>query len=152
MFETVAFFGHQTTIDQGSRPDFTQQNRLSSYATGKGTLAFFRYQLYLHDAITPHSEAGLLSFPCRGSEVASALEVHRIPMQGDCHVANLSGPQAIQRHGPQASEYAGLVPRAAMIFTQRHVSNMMILILHAPVTANGALECQCLQHGCTDPP
>ncbi|CAE6856153.1 hypothetical protein R69746_07588 [Paraburkholderia aspalathi] len=36
--------------------------------------------------------AGLLSFPCCGSEAPGALKVHRIPMQGDRHVTNLSGP------------------------------------------------------------
>lgn len=66
-------------------------------------------------------------------------------MQGDRDVTNLSGPQAVQGHGTQAGEYAGLVPRAAMIFSQRHVANMMVLILDAPVATNGALECRCLK-------
>jgi hypothetical protein len=49
----------------------------------------------------------------------------------------LLGPQAIHGHGTQAGEYARLVSRAAMIFTQGHVANMMILVFNMPVTTNG---------------
>jgi hypothetical protein len=58
-------------------------------------------------------------------------------MQGDSHVTNLPGPQAVQGHGTQAGEYARLVSRAAMIFMQCHVANMMILVFNMPVATNG---------------
>jgi hypothetical protein len=98
------------------------------------------------------TSAGLLSFPSCECETSGAIKIHGVAMKRDGNVANPPGAQAVQGHGAEATPHAGLVPHPAMVFTQRHVADMMILVFYTPVSANGRLKSRRAQACRADPP